>query len=384
VKNRYVKVIAVCLATVLLASVFSMPVAAADMRSGDTVTIGKAEVIEGDLYVAGNSIVIEGTVNGDVFAAGRSIVISGTVKGGVTAAAQTVSVTGAVGAGVRIAGQTLTVAGQVGRDVVAAGSDLVTSASVGGDIFAGVSTAMIDGQVTGNVKGGGSTITIGARVGRNVEVEAETLTLRPTAAIQGDLIYTSGKQAALEPGAKVSGATTRRLPESAGQSVVPQIVSAIQGKFIAFLMIFVIGLIGILVAARKLDAMGDALRTGIGRSAGWGALVLFATPVAAVIVMFTLIGLPAGLIALALWGMVVYLAQIPVGLLVGKLVLRRPLWSKKSLVGALALGLFLLTAVSAIPVLGFWIGLATVMFGLGSVVVMVMRSRVDSRSAYRQ
>jgi hypothetical protein len=36
---------------------------AAEVRSGDTVTIGPNEVVTDDLYVFGNNLVIEGTVN---------------------------------------------------------------------------------------------------------------------------------------------------------------------------------------------------------------------------------------------------------------------------------------------------------------------------------
>ena len=36
---------------------------AAEVRSGDTVTIGPYEVVTDDLYVFGNNLVIEGTVN---------------------------------------------------------------------------------------------------------------------------------------------------------------------------------------------------------------------------------------------------------------------------------------------------------------------------------
>src|SRR5438046_1366457 len=62
---------------------------AAEVRSGDTVTIGPNEVVTDDLYVFGNNLVIQGTVKGDVIAAGSSVTIAGHVTGSVMAAGST-------------------------------------------------------------------------------------------------------------------------------------------------------------------------------------------------------------------------------------------------------------------------------------------------------
>ena len=62
---------------------------AAEVRSGDTVTIGPNETVTDDLYVFGNNVVVQGTVNGDVIAAGSSVTIAGHVTGSVMAAGST-------------------------------------------------------------------------------------------------------------------------------------------------------------------------------------------------------------------------------------------------------------------------------------------------------
>jgi len=56
------------LVVVMLVTVFAaVPVLAADLRSGDTVTIGSGEVIDDDLYIAAANTIIDGTVNGDIW-----------------------------------------------------------------------------------------------------------------------------------------------------------------------------------------------------------------------------------------------------------------------------------------------------------------------------
>ena len=93
---------------------------------------------------------------------------------------------------------------------------------------------------------------------------------------------------------------------------------------------------------------------------------------------FTIVGIAVGVIALALWGVAVYLAQVPVGLLIGRLALRRfrAIESRGLMLGALALGLLILKLLSLIPYMGFFITVAVMVFGLGAVVVWWRERRV--------
>jgi hypothetical protein len=115
---------------------------------------------------------------------------------------------------------------------------------------------------------------------------------------------------------------------------------------------------------------------------------VFIAPIAAVLVCFTVVGIPVGLIALGLWGMALYLAQIPVGLFIGRWIIGRfrAVEGKAIMVGALALGLVLLKLLELLlgliplPGLGFFIGLAVVgLFGLGAVVVAERKRRAEAR-----
>jgi hypothetical protein len=99
------------------------------------------------------------------------------------------------------------------------------------------------------------------------------------------------------------------------------------------------------------------------------------------IVCFTVIGIPLGLITLALWGMAIYLSQIPVGLFIGRWIIGRfrEVESRGILLGALASGLAILTLLMLIPYLGVAIWLATVLFGFGALLVSERRLRAESQ-----
>lgn len=374
---------------VTLLTIFTVvPVLAFDARSGATVTVASGETVDDDLYVGANTVIIDGTINGDLWAAGSTITVNGVVNGSVMAAGRTVNINGDVGHAVRAGGETIIINGDVSGDVMVAGGDvnIASTARVGGDLLFGAGIARIDGLVMGDIKGGGSEVTISNGVKGNVDLKVESLTILPTANIQGDLTYTCEEEADIQSGAQIGGMTTHNLPEVKEKRAKPfpfVLFSGIGGKVTGFIMALIAGLVIILLAPRRLTSIAESIRSRPGASAGWGALILFVTPIAAIIVCITIIGILVGLIALALWGIAIYLAQIPVGLFIGRWIIGhfRGVEGKAIMVGALALGLVILRLLRLIPYLGFFIGLAAILFGLGAVVVSERKRRARAREA---
>ncbi len=382
--KRFLTVLGGVLVAISVTLFAAAPVLAADLRSGDTITVASGEVINDDLYIAGESIVIDGTINGDLWAVGREVTVNGTVNGSIVAAAETINVNGDVAHAARLAGETLNIRGDVGGDLIAfcSAANIANTAEIGGDLLVGAGNVRIDALIEGDVKGGAGEVTITNGVRGNVELEVDNLTVASTANIEGDLTYTSENEAEIESGAQVGGTTTHQPVEEepAKAALGAGIAATAMGKVVAFLMILVVGIIIILIMPRRIVSMADSIRMYPLPSLGWGAVILFATPIAAIIVCFTVIGIPVGLIALAVYGIAIYLSQIPVALLIGRLIIRRSteMESKGLLVGALALGLVILGILRLIPFLGFWVGLATALFGLGAVVVSEKRLQAEA------
>jgi len=214
-------------------------------------------------------------------------------------------------------------------------------------------------------------------VGGDAELAVEDLTLTSTANIQGNLTYTGENEADIQAGARVGGKTIHNMPEVKR----PAPFSGIGGKILGFLMAFVTGLIIILIVPGRSASAADAIRNKPWASLGWGAVILFATPIAAILVCFTVIGIPVGLIALVLYAIAIYISQVFVSLFLGRWIIGRfrETDSKAIMVGALASGLAIITLLKLIPFLGFWIGLTVALFGLGAVLVSETTSRNASR-----
>jgi len=268
----------VVLATVLLA----VPVSAAELRGLESVTIESWEVVDDDLYAAGSTITIDGTVNGDLWAAGGTININGTVKGDVVVAVSTLNIDGEVGQTVRVVGATININGS--------------------------------GKITRNL-------------------------------------------------------TKLEWPFKWG------LLANILVRLLAFLMVLLIGVVIVLMMPRRMALMADTIKTKPWFSLGWGAIILFGVPIAAIIVCVTIVGIPLGLVTLALWGIAIYLSQIVVALFIGRWIIGyfAKTDSRGVMVGALALGLAILCLLRIIPYAGFFIGLAAVLFGLGAALVSLRK-----------
>ena len=380
------KAVAIVLIVTLLMIFTTVPALASDARSGARITVTSGEVVDDDLYVAAEAVIIDGTINGDLWAVGSMITVNGLVNGSVMAAGRTININGDIDHAVRAVGETININGDVSGDVIVGCSEvnIASTARIGGDLLFGAGIARIDGPIEGDIKGNGSEVTISNRVDGNVELKVESLTILSTANIAGDLNYTSEEEADIQSGAQIAGATTHKLPEVKKDwtKVFPFVLFfGVLGKVIGFLMALVAGLVIILLAPRRLTSITEAIGSKPGPSAGWGALILFVTPIAAIIVCLTIIGIPVGLIALVLYGIAIYLAQIPVGLFIGRWIIGRfrRVEGKAIMVGALAVGLVILKLLTLIPYFGFLVGLAVILFGLGAVVVAERKRRAEAR-----
>jgi hypothetical protein len=377
--RHVVKLTAAFSVALLVTVLVAMPVLAADIRfQENTVTIGSGEVIDDDLYAVGNSVIIDGVVNGDVLTACETITVNGKVNGSIIAVASTVNVNGEVTHAVRVAGGNINISGNVGGDLVAAGGQInvISTAKIGRDLVFGGGTIVIDGLIGDDIKGGGGEITINNGVGGDVELGVESLIIGSMANIRGNLIYVSENEANIQSGAQIGGTTTHRVPE-VKEAVVPKI--GIWGKVIAFLMTLIAGIVIILIVPRRAIAVADSIRHKPWLSLGWGAIILFATPVAAIVTFITVIGLPVGLIGLTLYGIAIYLSQIAVGLFIGYLIIGSfsEVESRGILIGALSLGFAILTLLKLIPYVGFAMWLATALFGIGAIVLSEKMLRAE-------
>jgi cytoskeletal protein CcmA (bactofilin family) len=373
------------LVVALLMIFATVPVAALDIRNGQSVTVASGEVVNDDLFVAADTITIDGTVNGDLWAVGTTVTINGVVNGSVAAASQTFNMNGHVEHTVWAVGQTINVGGSINGNLQVAGLsvNIANTAKIEGNLLFVAGITSIENPIEDRSNRGGAVATSNG-VNGNADLGVIGLTIFPTANIQDQLSYSSKSRADMESGTQTVGGGPHTLPP--GKIELPRpfaLFSGVLGKVTSFLMAFVAGLVIILLVPRHLTSITESIRTRPWASLGWGAVILFVTPIAAILVCFTIVGISVGLIALLFYAVALYLAQIPVALFLGRWIIGsfRAVEGKPIMLGALALGLVIIHLLRLIPYFGFFVALVVILFGLGAVVAWERKRRAEAARA---
>jgi hypothetical protein len=377
--SRVSALLAAMLAVCTLVLVAPGAALAAEIRTGPTALVSPGETIDDDLFTGGGqTVTISGHVTGDAYAVGETVVVNGTVDGDLIAAAQQVIVDGNVGGNVRAAGATVTINGGVGRSVtgLAQHVNLTSNGRIAGSVVAVGQTIDAFGQVGRGITVGGGTLQLAGPVGGPVEARVETLAVAPTAHVAGALDYQAKQEATLPSGAVFGGVHFTPAPQQA-----PQPTPVLNGLFdlgglIGLVGSFLVGAVAIVLMPRASARAAELARQQPWQSFGLGLLVLFAVPIAAIIVAVTLIGLPLAFTMFALYVVGIIAAWPAIGLFIGTQLAQlvrpeRPL----PVLGTLAVGLIVLHLLTHVPYVGGLIVFCALVFGLGMVAQTLRRWR---------
>jgi hypothetical protein len=285
--------------------------------NGNAFLAGEAITINGtvsdDVYLAGETITINGTVGGDAIAAGSRIILNGRVDEDLTIAGRTLIVDGIVGDDVRMAGQILQLgsAADVGDDVIAAGGSLATAAAsvVEGNLNLAMGLADLAGTVDQNLTGGMGSAQLSGNIGGNATLFVGAmkptifapmadlepadipvgLTLTEASRINGTLTYRSSQEADISDGARIGGEVTYRAVDPVADT------AAFSGAWIwgllqRFLALLIVGALLLWWRPGWLHSLAAKEQEKPWPSLGWGALAVVIVIVLAVaIALVTLV-----------------------------------------------------------------------------------------------
>jgi cytoskeletal protein CcmA (bactofilin family) len=372
--RRYLKrgtALAVLFASLGVLACFAAPSSATEFRKAESVQIRKDESIKGDLFVTSQNVRVEGTVDGDVYVAGKQVEVSGHVTGDVLCACQSLRISGQVDGNVRNASNNLTITGSVGRNVSSFTETLTidSTGKIGRSLTTFTKSLDLDGALGGDLLGFVATSTVGGSVGGDLRIKGDSLSVVSGASIAGKAMFEGDKPADVASGAKLSSPIEFKRQEHHHEMerglgyYIWRVIWT--GTFIVFGMV----LLALLPLFGR-ESVESAEHYGA--SFGLGVLVLFAVPIAAIIVCFTVIGLFLGLSTLALWVVMMMAAEVVVGTIVGQWVMGHAseYWP---LVLRMAVGIILVRIVTTIPFLGGWAKFAVSLWGLGAISLALYR-----------
>lgn len=344
---------------------------AADTKAGESVYISKDEIVSGNLYVAGETITIDGNVSGDLIAAAQTINVNGRIDGDIIAASQNITINGEVGGNIRVAGASITLNGPVARNVNAFGSNIIlgSDAVVGWDAFIAGASLEMRGLINGGLSGSVGRALISGKIAKGINLKmsenkiSEGLIVSPDAMIDGNLIYTANKSARLSEKATISGKVEQRMPETKEVNSFAVWSSA---RLFSILCALVVGLLLILLFKKLTPKITTLINKKPKQSLLPGLVIMLILPPAALLLMITIIGIPLALILSALWLAAIYVAKVLAAITVGEIILKT-LFKKTDakLIWSLLLGVIVCWLLFAIPFVGWIICLVAIWLGLG-------------------
>ena len=296
----------------------------------DTVRIGGnvhvTEASTGDLHAIGGRVLVEAPIGGALKAAGGDIKLG------------------------RVA--------VVGGNASLAGGNIVVSGSVEGSLHAAGGQITIDGPIAGDASIAGGRLTLGpaARIAGKLRFRGGELHQDPAAQVVGGVVHTP-RRASQRHETSASDPLTRGWWWTAGLVALAALLAgALPGP------------------SRRL---AQELRERPWLTPLLGFLALTAIPIAAMLMMITIIGIPVGLLALLLYAGLLLLGYVWLAVVLGGLLLDRFKAETAALtawrIGAAVLAMIVLAIVVRVPVLGGLVKFTALIVGVGMIVGAVWR-----------
>ena len=366
------------LLTTLVLSLFIMLInaSAAELKSSENLYIPQGETIDGNLYATSNNIVVDGDIAGDLIALAKNITINGRLEGDLITLAQNITVNGEINGNIRAISNTLTVGGVIARNVNFIGKDLniEKTAQINWDLLTGALNTDIKGVVKGNVDGSGDNIFLAGKIGKNFNFstnnKTQKITISPDANINGDLLYSEDTDLNISEQANIAGNTKIIKQDNNNKNKTTQ---KIWSFIYTLFAILIIGLVISTLGKKHLSNLGKLLTENANKTITWGFLTSLIVPLSAIILTFTIIGIPLALIIVILWLILLCLGKIIIAILVGKYLLDKFIKNEQSFTLALIIGVIILWLLCAIPYLGWIISFTASSFGIGLILIYLKK-----------
>lgn len=307
--------------------------------------------------VAAQDISIDGKVR-----FGGSVDVTEATTGTLTAAGGTVTVEAPVAGSLRAAGGKIEITngGAIAGDAMLAGGHVTVSGPIQGNLHVGGGQVIVDGPVSGNAFIGAGSLTLGpnARIEGKLKFRGGELKQDPAAVVVGGVTHSErGTHRHEHEELTLGERFTHGWVWSAGLVILAAILAgALPGPSAKF---------------------AEELVERPWHTPLIGFLALTAIPIAAVLVMITIIGIPVGILTLVLYAALLMLGYVWLAVVLGGLMLdrfsaataRETAWR----VGAAALAMIVLTLLVRVPFLGGVVKFAALIVGVGMIVGAVMR-----------
>lgn len=324
-------------------------------------TLYSEEYVESDVFLINTSISYNKNVNGNVYLMGKDIEISSSwINGNVFVMGQHITIRGAISGSVYAMGETVNIETEgVGTVyVLAEYLNLGNNANIVNDLKASADTVNINGNVYRELY-------IGAR-SVNVSDTSEYLA-------KGKVYYSDSCE---DASGKLENIQVVKTEDS--QEVEEKVKFAITGATIKSQIIniisavLVIAVIYFIVKNRNIEPEGLSVNS-IFKSLGIGLSWLIFTPIVALVLLCTIVGIPLSIILITLYIVALYISVPVASLNLGKLISNKLSQSKSIMIIVIsALVYVAVELISIIPIIGGVIKFLVVLYGLETLMKTIL------------
>ncbi|MBX9809542.1 FapA family protein [Candidatus Gracilibacteria bacterium] len=333
--------------------------------------------ITGDGFFAGGNIKVGGKISNSVYIAGGDIETSGIIGDDLFVAGGSIRVKNTTEGDIRITGGKVSIENSASGDINLAAGDMSISKGVviGGDLAMAGGKGIMNGHVQGKANILIGEIDFDGKIDGDVYIDIydnSKIRIGPNAQILGKLTYKS-KQAIPElekistQGAVYLGGSSFSDHEEYDEHIYGIVAWSLVYKFLFLLIVgsIILGLFG-----KNLGQIATTLKSHIGKSFIFGILYFILTPIIAILFFITVIGIPVGILTVALYGFTFLFAKLIVLLLGTSLI--NTTWSQTFSTPWKKWGVFVLLAFILSLVNG--IDLIFAIFAVGAIVLHMIHT----------
>jgi len=334
-------------------------------------------------YAAGNRVVVSAPMPADVLVAGRDVEIREPVAGDIAAVGWRIALAGRAEDDVRLAGSDVSIDAPVQGDLTVAGGSvrLGPAVSVSGRTWITGGSVVVEGVLERDVAIAAAEVVIDGEVRQPIHVVAEKLEVRPGARLLGPVTYRGPSDAVISDQATVTGPFTFTRVEQREVRRARETPAVSTFLFTAHL--FLAGVLVIAFLPRTEQSVVKTLRARPWVSLLAGFTLLVTVPIAAVVLMLTVLALPIGLMLAAAYAVALFVGLLTTAFFLGDAEARWLKPQEEASRGEQAV--ILLAGIFTLALLRMVFGglavLGAVLFGLGALSVWFYQAWVRARQA---
>jgi hypothetical protein len=349
-------------------------------KSSFTV-IPKGKSVSKDYFAVSSGIEISGTMMQDVYLAGSQVIIDGIIEGDVLVIAGTVEISGTVKGSVRAITGQLLISGSIGKSVSACcgNVNLTNSATIGGSVVIASGNVDLASSVGGGVSLAASNVRIAGRVLKDVVAYTGQLRVTSRAEVDGQLSYSSTEAIWLEPEARIVGGVHRT--EGPFETLLHHrwidvllLSTRLAGLLMNFIYTFAMGYILLKFYGHTIDSTVLYLHHHPLRSFLHGVIVVIIVPLASLLLLMTILGVPFALTLIAVNIVGLYTAKIYV-ILYGSEKIFKWIGIRARHYTEFAVGTCIYFLLLLIPYVGITLSIVSMLAGLGAMVSIQMHKQ---------